>query len=78
MCIADTPELLRSEPDLHPSLRFYRAEKHLIVADFSDTHRIIVLTLAHASMDIPSRLAELEPTLRAEIELLHRQLRQQE
>ena len=34
------------------------------------------LTVIHASRDIPSRLAELEPTLAAEVELLHRKLRE--
>lgn len=76
--ITEKPELLRAEPDMHSWLRFYRAQKHLIVVDFNDNDRIIVLTLIHASMDIPSRLSELEPTLMAETELLHRQLRQQE
>jgi toxin ParE1/3/4 len=76
--IAEKPELLRAEPDMHAWLRFYRAEKHLLVADFSDDDHIIVLTLIHASMDIPSRLSELEPTLMTETELLHRKLRQQE
>lgn len=76
--ITENPELLRSEPDMHSWLRFYRAEKHLIIADDNDAGRIIVLTLIHASMDIPSRLSELEPTFMAETELLHRQLRHQE
>jgi hypothetical protein len=37
---------------------------------------VIVLTLIHASRDIPSRLAETQPTLSAEVELLHRKLDQ--
>jgi hypothetical protein len=35
---------------------------------------IFLLTVIHASRDIPSRLAELAPTLAAEVELLHKQL----
>jgi len=67
------PSLLRQEPDLHPSLRFFRVNKHLLVCDFyHDT--ILVLTVIHASKDIPSRLGELEPTLAAEVGLLHRKL----
>jgi toxin ParE1/3/4 len=72
--ITEDPSLLRSEPDCHPWLRFYRAEKHLMVCDYQDSGRIIVLTVIHASMDIPSRLTELEPTLMAETELLHQRL----
>ena len=36
--------------------------------------RIYVLTIQHGSMDLPSRLAELEPQLLAEAELLRRAL----
>ena len=70
----ENPDLLGSEPDLYPSLRFYRMEKHLMVCDYQGAGTIIVLTLIHASMDMPSRLAELEPTLMAETELLHQKL----
>lgn len=73
--IAENPELFRAEPEMHSWLRFYRAEKHLMIADFNDGEHIIVLTLIHASKDIPSQLSELEPTLMAETELMHRQLR---
>jgi len=34
----------------------------------------VVLTVIHASMDIPSRLAELEPTLAVEANFLHEKL----
>ena len=36
--------------------------------------KIIILTLLHASMDIPSRLAELEAKLPIEVEMLLKQL----
>lgn len=68
------PSLLRTEPDLHAALRFYRVNKHLLVCDVS-SESIVVLTVIHASMDIPTRLAELQPMLAAEVELLHRRLR---
>jgi hypothetical protein len=35
---------------------------------------VLVLTVIHASRDIPSRLAEIQPTLSAEVELLLRRL----
>ena len=70
----EKPELLRSEPDFHAWLRFYRVEKHLMICDYEDSGRIIILTLVHASMDVASRLTELEPTLMAETELLHKKL----
>ena len=71
--ISEHPDLLTQAPDFHSSLQFYRAERHLFVCD-RQSDAIIVLTLLHATMDIPERLNELEPTLRVETELLHRKL----
>jgi toxin ParE1/3/4 len=68
------PGLLRPEPDFHESLTFYRINQHLLVCD-ARPESIVVLTVVHGSMDIPARLAELEPTLAAEVALLHRKLR---
>lgn len=67
------PALLRPEPDLHAALTFYRFDQHLLVCD-ARSNSMVVLTVVHASMDIPARLAELQPTLAAEVELLHRRL----
>ncbi len=69
------PSLAQVIVDLHPALKFYRVAKHCLVCDVQ-TDSIVVLTITHASMDIPSRLAELQPTLSTEVELLHRHLRQ--
>ncbi len=68
------PDLLKPEPDLHPALAFYRINKHLLVCD-ARPESIVLLTVAHVSMDIPARLAELQPTLAIEVELLHRRVR---
>jgi len=76
--IADNPELLREELPFHESLKFYRIEQHLLVCEAAIVGKIIVLTLLHASMDIPSRLAELEPKLLIEIEMLLNQLHRSE
>ena len=72
--IAENPELLRAEATFHASLRFYRIEKHLLACETGITGKIIILTVLHASMDVPSRLAELEPNLSLDIELLLREL----
>ena len=61
------------EHDLHPELRFYRVNKHILVCDMQP-NAIFLLTVIHASRDIPSRLAEMQPNLVAEIELLRQQL----
>jgi len=61
-------------PELHPSLGFYRINKHLFACDVQGAS-IVVLTVIHASMDIPSRLAELHPVLAADVDLLLARLR---
>ena len=71
--LQEAPELLRPEAGLHRELCFYRVNKHLLACDV-DANAIIVLTVIHASRDIPSRLAELQPSLIAEVELLRNKL----
>lgn len=72
--VRQSPDLVEFSPDLHPALGFYRVRKHLYACDVQGDS-IVVLTVMHASMDIPRRLSELEPTLAAEVELLHQTLR---
>ena len=73
--LSDNPNLLREETPFHESLKFYRVEQHLLVCETGIAGKIIILALLHASMDIPSRLAELEPNLSIETEMLLKQLR---
>lgn len=72
--IQEHPDLLKPEPDLHDALQFYRVNQHVLVCDVHPKS-IVVLTVIHASMDILSRLAELEPILNAEVKILHERLR---
>ena len=72
--VSDNPNLLREELPFHESLKFYRIEQHLFVCETGIEGKIIILTLLHASMDIPSRLAELEPKLLIEAEMLLKHL----
>ena len=72
--VSDNTELLREESFFHKSLKFYRIEQHLLVCETGIEGKIIILTLLHASMDVPSRLAELEPKLSIEAEMLLKQL----
>lgn len=71
--IQNNPDILRQEEAFHPFLQFYSVNKHVLVFDIQVSD-IILLTVFHGSMDIPSRLTELEPTLATEVELLHRNL----
>jgi toxin ParE1/3/4 len=68
--IAERPDLLREESDFAESLRFHRVEKHVLVCDIQDK-TVYVLTVVHTSMDIPRRLAKLQPQLLLEADLLH-------
>ncbi|MCP4885573.1 MAG: type II toxin-antitoxin system RelE/ParE family toxin [Planctomycetaceae bacterium] len=68
--LKENPELLREEQPFHASLKFYRIEKHVLVCETGVLGKIIVLTLLDGSMDIPARLAELEPALVIEVAVL--------
>lgn len=71
--LCENPGILRLEPDFSPGLYFYRVQKHVLVCDYQrDT--VIVLTLIHTSMDLPTRLLELEPRLVAESQVLQAKL----
>lgn len=73
--LKENPELLREEQPFHASLKFYRIEKHVLVCETGVRGKIIVLTLLHGSMDIPARLAELEPALVMEVAVLLKKLK---
>lgn len=73
--ISENADLLRSETDFDPAFQFYPAGKHLLACD-RQAEGIVVLTVLHGSMDIPTRLAELQPTLAAETRMLHQKLAQ--
>lgn len=74
--LSEMPVLLRQEPQIASGLYFYRVRKHFLVCDmFADT--VFVLTVIHCNMDLPARLADLQPTLTAEVELLRRKLQEQ-
>jgi len=75
--LREDPGILRLEPAFAPGLYFYRVRKHLLVCDVAGKS-ITVLTVIHTSMDIPTRLAELEPRLVAEGQFLHEKLRSQQ
>ena len=72
--LAVTPGLLRLEPEFSTGLYFYRVRKHFLVCDQRESI-ILVLSIVHTSMDLPTRIAELEPRLVVEASLMHQQLR---
>ena len=68
--IQEEPDLLRPHAEFHSDFCFYRVNKHLFVCDLQ-ADLIIVVAIIHAAQDLPERLAELEPTLKREVEILH-------
>ena len=75
--VLESPVLLREHADLPAILKFYRVSKHWLACDVRP-EAIVVLTVIHGSMDLPSRLAELQPTLPAEAKLLQAKLQQRQ
>jgi toxin ParE1/3/4 len=72
--IQTSPGLLEVFPNLDSHLRFYRVRKHLLICDV-EGRSIVLLTVVHASVDLPTRLTDLLPTLTEEIKLLRSHLR---
>jgi len=63
------PHLLKSQKDFSEHLQFYRSGRHFLVCTtFKEC--IFVLTIKHGAMDLPPRLAELEPSLAEEVAIL--------
>ena len=74
--LGESPSLLQEHPGTSLRLRFYRVREHVLICDVIDD-RIFVLALRHTVMDLPSRIAELEPQLVHEAELMARQIEAQ-
>jgi len=68
--LTELPSLLQERPEDSLRLRFYPVRQHVLICDVI-AGQIYVLALRHASMDLPRRLAELEPQLVYEAQLLH-------
>ncbi len=71
--IRRNPGILRPFVGLPPDIQYFCVNMHVLVCDVRPAS-IVVLTVIHGSMDVPSRLAELVPQLSAEIALLHERL----
>lgn len=67
--LEDAPGLLQRQPDSSLRLRFYPVREHVFICDVFEGN-VIALAVWHAAMDLPRRLAELEPQLVIEAELL--------
>ena len=71
--LQEKPDLLRQKSDVSTHFKFYRVREHFLVC-VELKEFLLVLTIKHGQMDLPSRIAELEPTLVKEADLLHQRL----
>jgi plasmid stabilization system protein ParE len=69
--LQENPNLLRSKPNFSEHFSFYRAREHFLICTFLEQN-IYVLAIRHGGMDLPHRVAELEPLLLDEAAILHR------
>ena len=74
--LKENPNLLRSNTEVSTVFSLYRVREHYLVCSLQNKN-IIVLTVKSGSIDLPSRLFELEPTLKKEAEFLFTQLNDQ-
>ena len=69
--LRQNPTLLRIKPEFSRNFRFLRVRRHYLVCSLVGDN-IYLVTVKHGSLDLPNRLAELEPSLLEETDLLHR------
>ncbi len=67
--LGQAPSLLQQRDEYSPRLRFYRVREHVPICDVIHED-VYVLAVRHGAMDLSRRLAELEPQLVQEVELL--------
>lgn len=72
--LRENPNLLRSNNTISDSLCFYRVRQHFLTCALFD-ESIFVLTVKHGAIDLPTRIAELEPQLIQEAEMLYQAYR---
>ena len=71
--LQENPELLRDKSEISTAFKFYRVREHFLVCSkLKDV--LLVLTISHGQMDLPSRITKLEPTVVQEAALLHQRL----
>jgi toxin ParE1/3/4 len=69
--LRENPSLLRAKSKFSRNFRFYRVRRHYLVCALVEGN-VYLVTVKHGSLDLPNRLAELEPSLLEETDLLHK------
>jgi plasmid stabilization system protein ParE len=71
--LRERPGILARRAGVSPHFHFYPVRQHLLVFDVTE-NILHLLAVRHGGMDLPERLAELEPYLLEEIAVLHKKL----
>jgi len=71
--LKSSPDILHSKRELSGRLLFYRVERHWLVCDIIEDD-IYVMMVMHGIMDLPNRIAEIEPQLLREAEIMYQQI----
>lgn len=67
--ICSNPDLLQSDARIPGAFVYFRAGKHVLICQ-ELSQLVCVLTILHTSMDLSSRLLDLEPQLLLEAQIL--------
>lgn len=67
------PNLLATKPQISKHFLTYQSGSHWLVCDKTDQD-VFALTVQHVSMSLFESLSEHEPTLKDEMEILHREI----
>ena len=65
--------MLRHDSNISTPGKFYWVREHFLIGTALEGV-LVILTIKHGQMDLPSRILELEPTLLQEADLLHQRL----
>lgn len=71
--LSDHPNLIGEKSEISEHLKFYRVRNHFLV--FTTYKKdLYLVAVIHSSMNLPTRLAELEPEMKQEIAIMHQKL----
>lgn len=71
--LREHPNLLRAKPEISKHLKFYTSGEHTLIFE-KINNDIYFITIKYAGMELDKRIAELEPTLRKEVEIMHKKV----
>lgn len=71
--LSEFPAVLQERHETSLRLQFYPVREHVLICDVIG-ERTFVLAVRHAGMDLPHRIAELEPQLVQEAEVMARRI----